>query len=253
MKVMLTHSFVLLCGCCLFAGVHSMPRAAKPDAEDSAALFSAMDGLCRIVSLSDYFPEKVVGICARLARQNCLPLQGLLAVVLALVSVFCPKSFVVGIGNMVQPLLFQAVCIGFPSSNKTALHDIAMNTFHRVTNALKLARQRFSQCLKHNYHIPSTDLPVIDKCASVQASISLMAENRNAFALFDEFSFFVSKIAASGDGAVATILESFNGPASMTRETLTNGKIEVSLPRARGRTRRYASSLFAGLRGTSTV
>jgi hypothetical protein len=158
-------------------------------------------------------------------------LQGILAVVLSLISVFSPKSYVVGIGNIVQPLLFQSVCVGFPSANKTALYDLAMNTFHRVTSALELACHQFDLCFTNKYRIPSKDIAVIDNCGSVQATLTLMSQNRNVIAINDEFNTFVSKIASSGDGALATVLEFFNGPSSLSRETLTHGKITVHLPR----------------------
>ena len=149
------------------------------DNVDTTELFSRLGEQFVMTSLDAYLPKRLADVCLSLAKNNCVPLQGMLLVVLALTAAYCPSSFVIGIGNIIQPVMLQLIAIGFPSTNKSKTHDIATQTVREVNAALQILRQSHGACKEHRLRIPGGNIPKFDKSGSYQAMFTGFTRNRN--------------------------------------------------------------------------
>ncbi len=87
--------------------LQSMPKGNSHHADnvDTTEIFSRLGEQFVMKSLDVFLPKRIADVCLSLANNNCVPLQGMLLVVLALTAAYCPSSFVIGIGNIIQPVM----------------------------------------------------------------------------------------------------------------------------------------------------
>ena len=62
--------------------------AMPPAPPDHTQLFATMDKEFELLSLSEFLPRKLSAVCMRLANSFCLPIAGMITLVLALASIF---------------------------------------------------------------------------------------------------------------------------------------------------------------------
>jgi len=73
---------------------------------------------------TSFFPPKISSVCLRLANSFCLPVSGMITLVIALATIFSPTAYVTGLGSMVSPTLMVLGNIGFSSANKSGLYNL---------------------------------------------------------------------------------------------------------------------------------
>jgi hypothetical protein len=189
--------------------------AMPPAPPDHTQLFATMDKEFELLSLSEFLPRKLSAVCMRLANSFCLPIAGMITLVLALASIFSPTAYVTGLGNMVSPTLMVLGNIGFSSANKSGLYNLLMTTARKVTGALNALKSSYRTQEEEGVNVPSQNIPVEDKTANIPAGLSLLAQYRNAFRVDDEHYTWKRMCASSGEGAISVRLETFNEPPVM--------------------------------------
>jgi len=190
-------------------------RRPAPPSNDHTQLFATMDKEFALLSLREFLPPKISDVCLRLANSFCLPVSGMISLVIALVTIFSPTAYVTGIGNMVAPTLMFLGNIGFSSANKSGLYNLLMATVRKVTGALNALKSSFRDQQKGGVYVPSQNIPIEDKTANIPAGLTLLAQHRNAFRVDDEHYTWKRMCTNSGEGAISVRLETYNGPPVM--------------------------------------
>jgi len=185
---------------------------------DHTQLFATMDKDFALRSLGEFVPPKISSVCLRLANSFCLPVSGMITLVIALATIFSPTTYVTGRGNMVSPTLMLLGNIGFSSANKSGLYNLLMTTTRKVTGALNALKSSFRDQEEGGVYVPSQNIPVEDKTANIPAGLTLLAPLRNAYRVDDEHYTSKRMCANSGEGAISVRLETFNGPPVMNNQ-----------------------------------
>ena len=133
--------------------------AMPPAPPDHTQLFATMDKEFELLSLSEFLPHKLSAVCMRLANSFCLPIAGMITLVLALASIFSPTAYVTGLGNMVSPTLMVLGNIGFSSANKSGLYNFLMATARKVTGALNALKSSYRTQEEEGVNVPSQISP----------------------------------------------------------------------------------------------
>ena len=80
-----------------------------------------MDKDFELWSLGEFLPPKNKLCMFALGSTFCLPVSGMITLIIALATIFSPTAYVNGLGSMVPPTFMVIGNIGFSSANKPGL------------------------------------------------------------------------------------------------------------------------------------